>query len=1068
MVVSHFSVFFRQADNFGRETFDDTKQYEREVEFRQPDPVSNRKHWEKSNWHNQRESRGGHSRSFSEPQIDTSFNDSGNRYFDGKTKGWKNKQRQKYNKPFGGTHTPEFGYHDESFASWNNFGDGMEPNYWNNPHGTGHWNQSQWGQPGNFGQFAGQGLYTAFDMNAENMQGWDQYNVNYDRNNRRNFRHTNSNRRGSFDSSFERHSKGVPESDRRGRKMTRGYRGRGGNTGDLGRPESNDKSSPDSNSSNDSGGLKRRRDDDLDAAAGKLRKGNSNKRIAEVVRPLTPGSDYVPDTIENLIEDKSNQRSLHYRERSSSRDRMAESLPIRMETSPSRQPLLRPPARSLDRRQKQVTWASDMVSSTTDVDSEPQLDKRKSRNAVPPKRSSSLDSGGKRNKLPDSTSDKKTASNKDTGKHKGKGRAAGSSPASQRSPRKLKDDGDSVLERAEKLCKKLRDEREKGKKDKEIKEKQKKLEKHKELNSQIKLLTEKNQANIKGHLEAAGNEIDKGFNSSEGTLEHSEILANSKHFGVLEKAAVSLGIPVQLNEELKQSITKRGSKTDAKTKNSQPKLDIDRIRENIEKSVQTELCEKTGKSVTATAKSHTPKSDKGSSPPAFPSPLTKHMLSKQKSDSSGNFDTDHLLKMVNAPRSTKEQVQIAQMLRMHAKSQTKLSLPRFNLKMSDICSGSGDRQDELAELNLENMSPHLQLEIANLIEADIKPDIAELERLLDFQSAGNEMLEMGVLSDLGILSPAKETLHDRSASPHMRVGSPVVTPSTRQTYSTGESALNNFQNENLPSKQSTFKNMHTKAMEGQHLIQPKYSRSTSPIRAEVPVKESDNRPSLSIEDLVSDIRGAKENLMNPTRTESASPTRTKAPISSFHTSHRETYSKSPILDSDRLSRSLNVTIPTSSVSANIKVKQEKMDLGYERSTEMVPVKVEKSATDFKPFVRENRFSSSKTEIHAPSHGLSNRAASPIRQSIFSSSDTNKKLENNVSDMPVKDSEQHPPEVSLPECDKRTALEKVKSILDEAPNMERVLGYQQEGGEQLPSTSVAGMQSTDLASREKGL
>ena len=1058
-----FVSLYRQGDNFGRDTLDDTaRQYERDVEFRQPNPVPNRKQSERSAWHNQRGSKSGHSRSFSEPQIETGFqqdyNNSGNRYFGGKPKNWKKKPK---NKKF--YQSPDFEFQDlESSAQWDQFDKDSGPDYWN---------QTHWVRPGYYSQFASQGLYTAFDdgtspfndVNAETKITWGQNKPK----SFRNYNRSNSNRRGSFDSSFESHSRSYSELDKRGRGLTRGFSGRRGNADNSRRQESNDKSSPDSNSSNDSGGLKRRRDDDLEVGNGKLRKGNSNKRIGEMVRPLTPGSDFVPDSLENLIEDESNQRRHHLTERSSSRDRMAESLPVRMETSPSRRAVSPSPVRSLDRKQKQVTWASDMVSSTTDIDSEPQIENRKLRSPVVSKRSSSLDSAMRRNKLPDSTSDKKVekkyVATKDIGKtkNKGKNKPAVHSPASQRkSPRKLKDEGESVLERAEKLCKKLRDEREKGKKEKEMKEKQKKLEKHKELNSQIKVLTEKNQAPIKGHLEAAENKIDKNMNNSGSSSEQPNLLASSRSMGVLEKAAVSLGIPIELNEGRKQPVSKDGSKTGVKSINSQPKLDIERIRENIETSVKTELSEKTGRSVSNITKPGTPKSDTSLSPPAFPSPLAKHMLSKQKSDSGSNYDTDHLLKMVNSPRSTKERLQIAQMLRTYAKSQTKLSLPRFNLKMSDLCSGSGDRQDDIAELNLEDMSPDLQLEIANLIEADIKPDITELEKILDFQSASNETLDMGVLSDLGILSPAKGGTPGRTTSPHMQIGSPVVTPSPfPKQFSCSESALSNFQSGLSHVKQATnFSDKDTRQKEeiGGQLLIPNI-RSISPVRREIPDKETDDkRPSLSIEDLVTDLRGAKESLMGSSRMESSPPAKAKSVLSSEQSQAREIYTSS---SPGRMSSSLNAApVHSSSHSTDIKIKEEKMDFGYERLSENAA----KPDTDFEQFVRRNRFTSSKTEVHSSSLYLPKRSGSPVRQSLYSSSNINKNLDQNISDdMPVKDTER-------PESDKRTALEKVKSILDEAPNMERVLGYQHESAVQLPSKVVSGVQPVDHGLKEKGV
>ena len=781
----------------------------------------------------------------------------------------------------------------------------------------------------------------------------------------------------------------------------------------------------------------------------------------EVQRPLTPGDDYVENPVESLLTAKPNQRQSSLRDRSSSRDRLAESLPVHMETSPSK----RNPVRSSE-RPKQVTWASDMVSSTTDIDNNQHSEKRgKSHSPVNSKRSSSLDSGLKRNKLPDSTSDKKAekkaSSSKDAGKvrTKGKSRQAGNSPISaKRSPRRAKDEGESVLEKAEKLCKKLRDEREKGKKEKQLKEKQKKMDKHKELNSQIKELTEKNKANIKGHLEAVESTLDK--NNSGTALEKpvKEKFTNSKHMGILEKAAVSLGIPVQNNEGAKSSGSSKRS-----VENDKP--DIEKIRETIENSVRTEMGESVGHSIFSASKSSTltsPKPESGS--PTFPSPLAKHMLSKQKSDSSstGNYDTDHLLKMVNSPRSTKERLQIAQMLRTYAKSQTKLSLPRFNLKMSDLCSGSGDRQDEIAQLDIEQMSPDMQLEIANLIEADVKPDIAELEKLLDFQSAANVMLDVGVLNDLGIVTLEKERTFVRSASPAARAGSPIVFPSSScKQFSSSESAVCRLKNISIPMKQEPDfidltdsgqnENTNNHLMSG--FSSPTPNRNTSPVRQDIPAREMvDNRPSLSIEDLATEVRGSKGNLVqHPLHSSSLRrASQYKASTQSFS---RDGKSSLPNPTFGKMSETkLNEPTFTSGQPDIVNIKEEKMVLGYgnaegmngdsnirqntneNRSTNVIEVSSYRQNSPQN--TNENR-SANVIEVSSYRQNSPQRTTSPVRQNLFLSLDPGSTGNINVNEeIPVRDTEG-----SSPRDDQRTALEKVKSILDTAPNMERVLGYQ---------------------------
>ena len=1047
-----FLVNFRHGDPLGKDVDKSSRQYDREPEFREPEPVTmvtNRKSWTRSARNQEREYKGGHSRSYSEPEIDTNYNQDysnggGSRYVGGNNKKWnKNKkQRDRNFDPPGyweGSQFEERGYDGQ----WV----GADQNFWNGPQGEG-WN---WGAPAGYGQqFAFQGLYTNFDNNARSLGGpqpdflghqpdfggqqphqsdWRYGNASSFKDLAGNFNGGDSNRRGSFDSSaHDRGGRGLFDQERRGRGRTRGN-GRDGNVGIQSRGNSKDKSSPDSNSSNDSNGLKRRRDDDHELINGKLRKGNSNKRIMEVSRPLTPGDDYVEDSVESLLTSKPDHRKSNARDRSSSHDRFAESLPARMETSPSK----RTSGRSSE-RPKQVTWASDTVSSTTDIGHDQQVKKHgKGHSLVSNKRSSSLDSGLKRNKLPDSTSDKKAekkaSSSKDSGKTKGKSRQAGNSPVSaKRSTGRGKDEGESVLEKAEKLCKKLRDEREKGKKDKVLKEKQKKMDKHKELNSQIKELTDKNKAKIKGHLEAAENMLNKNSSGTVSEIPTKEKRSNAKSMGVLEKAAVSLGIPVQVDDGVKNlHSSKRSAKKD------QP--DIEKIRETIENSVRGEIGESVVHCVLSASKStsshSSPKQESGS--PTFPSPLAKHMLSKQKNDSSSsaNYDTDHLLKMVNSPRSTKERLRIAQMLRTYAKSQTKLSLPRFNLKMSDLCSGSGDRQDEIAQLDLEQMSTDMQLEIANLIEADVKPDIADLEKLLDFQSAANVMLDVGVLNDLGIVSPNKENTSVRSASPAGRAGSPLVFPSSHRQFSSSESAVSQYKNISVPIKQEhdlidlTDTGHEISSLRG--FSSQLLNRSASPVMKDTQRSEMvDNRPSLSIEDLTIDFTGAKRNVIQHPSI------RHKSGTQSLNNNAQSSLSKQSFVEmSAKKSNEANIASGQPDI---VKIKEEKMVTGYEKAEGI-----------------SNLMEASSYSVNSPP-----RTSSPLRQNLFQSSNADRNVSEEV---PVRDIES-----SSPRGEQLTALEKVKSILDKAPNMERVLGYQQGKATSVP---MPGERTVEQTLRGKG-
>ena len=1018
---SFFVLFHRDVDSFGRDVDSSSRQFEREPEFREPEPVTNRKQWRARNQdrgNQEREYRGGHSRSYSEPEIDTNFNqDYGRGHVRGNSKKWNKKHKDRNFNPPGyweGTGYEERGYNSQ----WG----GGEQNFWNGPQGD---SWGNWGAPAGYGQqFGFQGLYTNFDDNSNSFAApqpnWMYGNATSFKDLAGNFSGGGGgpNRRGSFDSSaHDKGGQGFFDQEQRGRGRTRGN-GRDGNVGVQGRGQSKDKSSPDSNSSNDSNGLKRRRNDDHEFSNGKLRKGNSNKRIMEVPRPLTPGDDYVEESVESLLTSKPNARKSNIRDRSSSRDGLAESLPVRMETSPSK--------RSKE-RSKQVTWASDTVSSTTDIDHDQHRKKHgKGGSPVSNKRSSSLDTALKRNKLPDSTSDKKVekaiSSGKDSGKLKTKGKSRqGSSPVSaKRSSGKGKDEGESVLERAEKLCKKLRDEREKGKKDKILKEKQKKMDKHKELNSQISELTEKNKAKIKGHLEAAESMLDKNSSGTVSEESTKKTKSSSKRMGALEKAAVSLGIPIEFND---------GDKSSSSSKENMKKgqTNIEKIRETIENSVRTEIGDSPIHSASKSSSQSSPKPES-----AFPSPLAKHMLSKQKSDSSSaaNYDTDHLLKMVNSPRSTKERLRIAQMLRTYAKSQTKLSLPRFNLKMSDLCSGSGDRQDEIAPLDLEQMSPHVQLEIANLIEADVKPDIAELEKLLDFQSAANVMLDVGVLSDLGIDSPNKASTLARSESPAFRTGSPLVLPGSLKQFSSSESAVSRLKNKSVPIKQEhdlidlTDDTSHEVTNDSSSRGFPSQSvyRRSSPVMKDTRTRENvDNRPSLSMEDLSTNIIGEKENFQHPSfRYKSGTQSLNNNVQSSFP---KHTFNEMSSRKSDEPSITSRPDI--------VNIKQEKMVSGYEKAE---GISVDSNS-------RKNTLSIMNDSPY--NVNLSARATSPVHQNLFLSSNQNRNVSEEI---PVRDTE------SLsPRGEQLTALEKVKSILDEAPNMEKVLGYQQGKPSAVPVT-----------------
>ncbi|XP_053405963.1 zinc finger protein 106-like [Mercenaria mercenaria] len=840
-------------------------------------------------------------------------------------------------------------------------------------------------------------------------------------------------RRGSFDSNSYRNNQHFRNEGRqdifeadsvreRGRKSTRKNRG-------AGRAHSYDNNSPESTSSSDSG-LKRRLETDDSFAPGK-----SRRRYGPDTDFPSTSSIYRSDTSNRLVDDKANQRQ---RSRSASRDRYRDI------------DLDRPSSRNSD---KKVSWSDQQqVSSTTEAVARSPKSKRKSGKGNKNTRSKSP-------MLPDSSSEtelSKTSKTSEKGKKKSSGNVKSkTSPRQQRKTNVAGDSTESVLEKAEKLCKKLRNEREKAKQKKHVDEKKKKFEKEKELNDKIETLSEKNKAKITGVLDAemigiASKELpSKDFFKLDGTEDYSlkSDLSSSgrktvEPFNATESDKTQL-IPERLVDVSKVSSSaplRDSVKNDSTSKNiteriAQTKADIDTIRAKIESSV---------------------KSNFGPGIKASESPLSPSRQPHSQTESSSSHgrymqpsDRTSLLKMVNSPRTTKERNQLAQMLREHAKSQKKLSLPRFNLKFSDLCSNS-DRQDE--QVNIDTLAPSVQLEIANIIEADVKPDIVELEKLLDLASAGNEELDMNILSHLGVSSPSvgrvSSPSHTQLTSAntglegligiesiyHERVSSsPSQKSADRRGYLHEQQSRERSRSPipQLITRENFSKTLHESTETGGDSYRHGRADREKKASAEREFTSRDKSgmgETLSIDDLtVSSEREKRHtnkvrNIEQGVNHQAESRFASSLPVSSTTVSSTRNLSAS-------------VTLPNSSV----RIKQEIPDDGYEQA---VSSALAKAKTFFKRPKPDNEISVTRSETPTENmeagaqegtrnENLDSRHTdvnsgqfSPVRKSIHT--------QNLYRDEepPVRDSERYKSQQS--KNDDRTTLEKVTSILDGVP------------------------------------
>ncbi|KAK3092652.1 hypothetical protein FSP39_005401 [Pinctada imbricata] len=298
------------------------------------------------------------------------------------------------------------------------------------------------------------------------------------------------------------------------------------------------------------------------------------------------------------------------------------------------------------------------------------------------------------------------------------------SPTSGRKSKSRVDEGSSVLEKAEKLCKELRDKREKAKKEREKKERQKKFEKQEEINEQLRALSERSKEYVKGHVSAEEEKLSNiDTMSDSGRSVSSSVISDN-----CSSMSTDQGIE-KIRKNIEQSVVtpvsdsdKSGKSQSGSRKDSSPEALIGgKIIPETSKKKSSKDKDKTKTSKESADKVESEKSKSTSTGEK------QSQTSTSKSKEKEGLSTESLLKMVNSPRSRKERLKLAEMLRSYASSHNRLSMPRFNLQLS----GMYDKlETQMEDLHLEELSPDVQLQIAQLIEADIKPDINELEMAL--------------------------------------------------------------------------------------------------------------------------------------------------------------------------------------------------------------------------------------------------------------------------------------------------------------------------------------------------
>jgi hypothetical protein len=335
-------------------------------------------------------------------------------------------------------------------------------------------------------------------------------------------------------------------------------------------------------------------------------------------------------------------------------------------------------------------------------------------------------------------------------KKKKKNGGKGSPPGSpKRLSKKVREEkgGEGVLEKAEKLCKELREKREKAKLERERKMKEEQKEKLDSINQELKTLSDKSKEYMKGHIpaEEAMQSVDFSV-KPRGESESSSISKLSQSNKEIEKIRQNIEKSVQsVNEiqKLQNSIGKgkksRKEDDNSSTKKSRsepsvPEPSTSKSRSGLESAVKAQP--ETSLPESSTSKSRLDSAVKDASnqetSARHDSSETKKgkegTSHKSSANSKEKLTTDSLLKMVNSPRSRKERQQLAGMIRTYAQSQKKLSLPRYNLELSG--SYDNDLDGKIEELRLEELSPEVQIQIAQLMEADATPDLNDLEMAL--------------------------------------------------------------------------------------------------------------------------------------------------------------------------------------------------------------------------------------------------------------------------------------------------------------------------------------------------
>ncbi|XP_069117103.1 serine-rich adhesin for platelets-like [Argopecten irradians] len=304
--------------------------------------------------------------------------------------------------------------------------------------------------------------------------------------------------------------------------------------------------------------------------------------------------------------------------------------------------------------------------------------------------------------------------------------------------------GSNVLEQAEQLCRELRNKRQLVKKEREKIERKKKMEKAEEINSQIQNLSKINQSYLRGHIAGCADQI---ATEPEESVKSSKLMNTSRSRSKKEhdiddirkeiESVVDAGKQLMDKKDLEKD-SDSGVKSSSSTNESvaskkSSKSTSDKKSNDSDVRINTEVAHSTKSPAKATEHESVYSLKLGTL-----SPFHQESLSRQSSRASSDMSTDldpeskkdTLLKMVNSPRSRKERERLAKMLRSYASSQNKLSLPRFNFQISDLTS---ELDGVATELRLEDLSADVQLQIAELIEADIKPDLNSLENF-DFES----------------------------------------------------------------------------------------------------------------------------------------------------------------------------------------------------------------------------------------------------------------------------------------------------------------------------------------------